>query len=166
MTTAPTSITRLDLFTLWGRALAHAVGYTAAEAKPLALAWAWRRTDLHGRQPREGFTFGGYVFERFERPAFGRGVELGFTAHGAVRWASSYDATRLRIGEAKHDELLERAAAILYGESIERLDRTTRAATILNTKLNAIGVAADRVGFRAVRIDRVLVALREGPVPA
>ena len=146
-------ITRLDILTLWGRALAHTVGYTAEIARPLGVAWAYRRTDPRNRQPPEGLAFGGYVFERFEA-ADG---QLGFTSHGAVRWPGDYEAAKARIGPS-HDELLALAMEALQRYSITKLDGTKLGAELLHRRLLGAGIDAAR--FHRIGAATLLQAMR------
>ncbi len=146
-------IRRIELLCVWGRALAHAVGYTAETARPLGCAWASRYTDPRGRQPRGGFPFAGYLFDRFEERE-----QIGFTAHGQVFWAADYERIKSRIGPA-HDELLALAGDVLEREPIGKLDTTMRGAEVLHARLMAKGVAAAR--FHRIRIALVLDALRK-----
>ncbi len=145
-------VRRIDLLVVWGRAIAHAVGYTNETARPLGLAYASRLTDPRARQPRAGFPFAGYLFERFEQ-----GEQIGFTAHGPVRWAADYDEVKKRIGP-QHDELLALAADVLEGQPMGKLDRSCRGAEVLHQRLSAIGVAAS--SYHRIRIALVLDALR------
>lgn len=156
MTATATIVTlgRLDFYTVWGRAVAHAVGYATAEARALGLAWAYRRTDPHRREPRSGgFPFAGYRLHRSERSD---GV-VGFTAHGAVRWSDDYAAVRDRIGADQHDALLADASELLYVQPIEQLDRTMLAAELLHRQLGRIGIGEP---FRTIRYDRARAAMR------
>ena len=152
--TTITTISRLDFYTVWGRAVAHAVGYATDDARALGLAWAYRRTDPSRREPRSGgFPFAGYRLHRSQRAD---GV-VGFTAHGAVRWSDQYAAVRDRIGPDQHDTLLADASELLYVQPIDQLDRTLLAAELLHRRLGSIGIGEP---FRTIRFDRARAAMR------
>ena len=151
--TAPndeTTLRRYDLLVVWGRAIAHAVGYNGDQARALGVAWAARRVDARGRQPRSGLRFAGHVFERFE--ALG---QVGYTAHGRVHWPAEYDETKARIGR-QHDELLAVFGDVLATQPIVKLDETLAGAELLTRRLLAAGVST---GYHRIGIARVLAAI-------
>lgn len=153
-------ITRIDLYNVWGRALACTVGYTTDQAKALGVAWQLRRLDPHRREPREGFRFAGHRFGEYHRTDAGREV-IGYCAHGPIAWPSMYDAARARIGQP-HDGLLELAMDELGRFSIDELDTSSLGARVLQDMLRRTSL--DPLAFRHCQIATIERALQHRAV--
>jgi hypothetical protein len=144
-------ITRTDLYCVFGRALAHTVGYTKGQAKAIACAWQMRRLDPKRREAHDGpFLFAGHrfvVYERNRQPTeFDDALtETGYGAFGPPSWPGSYDAVQQRIGAA-HDGLLQSSMAVLERHPIELLDQTILGARVLQDVLRRTSI--NPIGFR------------------